>query len=379
MLAASVDISKAFNRIDHTLVIEDLYDMNTPAWLLNIVIAYLSNRSMFLTFNGSQSSQKELPGGGPQGAYLGGLIFIIKYNGAFLRPPVPRPILGPLANSKSEKVKFVDDGSVAVSVDLKECLVPNQNEKARPLNYHERTEHVLPPANNLLQYYIHDTEKFVSENKMIINKKKTKIITFNKSKKWDFPPEVKFTDGTHIEYVPDMKLVGVILSEDLSWFKNTQYICDKARQKLWILRRMIKLNLDTNTMFDVYIKEVRSILELAVPVWHSGLTRRQSANIERVQKVAFRVILGEDYRNYNQACEMLSAETLEHRREKLCLKFARKNLCSQNSFFTKVQYKINTRSRAKLVRTYKCRTNRFQNSSLPYLTRLLNEDFKTKK
>ena len=89
VLAACVDISKAFNRVDHTLVIQDLYDMHTPAWLLNIVISYLSERSMVVTYNNAKSSKKTLPGGGPQGAYLGGIIFIIKYNGAFLRPPVP--------------------------------------------------------------------------------------------------------------------------------------------------------------------------------------------------------------------------------------------------------------------------------------------------
>ena len=78
VLAACVDISKAFNRVDHSLVIQDLYDMHTPAWLLNIVASYLSDRSMILTFSNSQSSKKMLPGGGPQGAYLGGLIFICK-------------------------------------------------------------------------------------------------------------------------------------------------------------------------------------------------------------------------------------------------------------------------------------------------------------
>ena len=65
VLAACVDISKAFNRVDHSLVIQDLYDMQTPAWLLNIVISYLSNMSMFLTYNNLQSSQKKLPGEGP--------------------------------------------------------------------------------------------------------------------------------------------------------------------------------------------------------------------------------------------------------------------------------------------------------------------------
>ena len=379
VLTASVDISKAFNRIDHTLVIQDLYDMHTPAWLLNIVISYLSDRSMFLSFNNSQSSQKSLPGGGPQGAYLGGLIFIIKYNGAFLRPLVPRPIQGPVATQKSEKVKFVDDSSVAVGINLKQCLVPDQKEKSRPLNYHERTGHVLPSESNLLQYYIHDAEKFTTVNKMVINKKKTKLISFNKSRKWDFPPELKFSDGTIIEYKPEMKIVGVILSENLSWFKNTQYICDKARQKLWIIRRMLQYNLNIETMFDVYTKEVRSILELAVPVWHSGLTRRQSSDIERIQKIAFKIILGVEYKNYDQACKMLSTQTLEDRRTKLCLKFARKNLKSENSLFTELQHPMNTRWKANSVQEFKCRTERFKNSSLPYLARLLNQDLKARK
>ena len=294
--------------------------------------------------------------GGPQGAYLGGLIFIIKYNGAFLRPPVPRLIQGPVLKSKSEKVKFVDDGTVVVSIDLKACLVPDPVDRARPLNYHERTAHILPAANNLLQYYIQDTEQFVNENKMAVNKSKTKVISFTKSRKWDFPPELKFDDGTQIEYISETKLVGVILSEDLKWYKNTLYICQKARQKLWMLRRMVNLHLGIQQMFDVYIKEVRSILELAVPVWHSGLTNQQTADIERIQKIAFRIILQDKYGDYKSACKLLSAQTLEQRRVKLCSKFATKNLKSENSLFTKVGTTVNTRQKSDLVREYKCNT-----------------------
>ena len=44
VLAACFDRSKAFNRVDHILVIQDLYDMQTPAWLLNLVASYLTNR-----------------------------------------------------------------------------------------------------------------------------------------------------------------------------------------------------------------------------------------------------------------------------------------------------------------------------------------------
>ena len=144
VLAACVDLSKAFNRVDHALVVQDLYDMHTPAWLLKIVISYLTERSMILTYSNSQSTKKMLPGGGPQGAYLGGLIFIIKYIGAFLRPPIPRLSESPMFNSKSKSVKFVNDGTVAVSIDLKKCLVSDPVNRPQPLNYHERTGHVLP-------------------------------------------------------------------------------------------------------------------------------------------------------------------------------------------------------------------------------------------
>ena len=372
VLAACVDISKAFNRIDHNLVVQDLYDMKTPAWLLNIVISYLSGRSMKLTHNGTQSTIKKLPGGGPQGAYLGGLIFIIKYNGAFLRPPIPRPVAGPLKSSRTEKVKFVDDGTVAVSVDLKTCLVADPENRARPLNYHERTGHILPPENNLLQYYISDTEQFVADNKMVINKQKTKIICFSKSRKWDFPPEVFFNDGTQIEVISETTLLGVVVTRDLRWDKNTDFMCQKARKRLWILRRLSSFDLNIYQLFDVYTKEVRSLLELAVPVWHPGLTVRQSKDIESVQKLAFKIILQNSYTSYLHACSVLRTETLASRRVKLCTKFAIKNLKSEKPMFTKFTASVNTRQQRNTVKEPRCNTSRYQKSSIPYLAKLLN-------
>ena len=55
-----------------------------------------------------------------------------------MRPPVPRNIPGPISKSKSEKVKFIDDGTVAVSINLKTSLIPDPEERLRPLNYNER-------------------------------------------------------------------------------------------------------------------------------------------------------------------------------------------------------------------------------------------------
>ena len=120
-------------------------------------------------------------------------------------------------------------------------------------------------------------------------------------------------------------------------------------------------------------KEIRSILELAVPVWHGGLTKIQSYNIERIQKIAFKMILKEKYTTYTAACKSLATQTLHDRRVKLCRNFAQKNLKSENSMFQTVNTNISTRQRMKKVIEFKCNTTRFFKSSLPYLARLLND------
>ena len=69
VLACFVDFQKAFNRQDHNLLIEKLSDLDVPGWLLRIVVAFLSNRSMVVNYKGCQSSVKPLPGGGPRARF----------------------------------------------------------------------------------------------------------------------------------------------------------------------------------------------------------------------------------------------------------------------------------------------------------------------
>ena len=281
---------------------------------------------------------------------------------------------GPVTKSNAKKVKFVDDGSVAVSIELKKCLVADPETRPKPLNLHERTNHILPARNNLLQMYLDDTEKFTDENKMKLNSKKTKVILFNKSRKWDFPPEMAFSDGQNLEVVSEMKLVGVVLTDDLRWTKNTEYICQKAMERMWILRRMKFYELDDEYILDTYMKEIRSIMELAAPVWHGGLTVKQSRDIERIQRTALFIILGDNFMDYEVACTLMNIEPLNMRRDNLCLKFASKNVKQENSLFKIIEHKVNTRSKARKVLEPKCNTKRYRNSPIPYMSRLLNKN-----
>ena len=82
VLAVLIDFSKAFNRINHNVVITILSEMGVPGWLLKIVIGFLTDREMILRYKGGQSERKSLPGGGPQGTLLGLFLFLILINAA---------------------------------------------------------------------------------------------------------------------------------------------------------------------------------------------------------------------------------------------------------------------------------------------------------
>ena len=57
---------------------------------------------------------------------------------------------------------------------------------------------------------------------------------------------------------------------------------------------------------------------------HSSITVENREDLERVQKTVLKIILGLRYKSYQNALDILELETLEKRREKLCLNFARK-------------------------------------------------------
>ena len=67
-------------------------------------------------------------------------------------------------------------------------------------------------------------------------------------------------------------------------------------------------------------------MDIAVPAWHSGLTLAQADQIERVQRVAVRIILGRSSISCAEGLSTLGLETLSLRRRKLCMTFAKRTL-----------------------------------------------------
>ena len=123
---------------------------------------------------------------------------------------------------------------------------------------------------------------------------------FNYSKDHQFSTSLTI-DDEKIEIVEEAKLLGVILTNDLKWNQNTDYLVKKAYCRMELLRRVAEYSSSIEDLKIIYTMYIRSILEQACVVWHSSLTQENSEDLERVQKCALRIIMGSKYISYDEA------------------------------------------------------------------------------
>jgi hypothetical protein len=381
VLACLVDFSKAFNRQDHSILVTKLSDMGVPGWLLRLVVAFLKERTMVVRYKGKISGVKQLPGGGPQGTLLGLLLFLVLIND--LGGNNQSNNIGEIITCRRRlkqvneiHLKYVDDLALAEAIDMKSQLktVPVA-ERPQPDVFRARTGHALINEDSTLLAQLEKTQKYAEDNNMKINTKKTKFMVFNPGTSRDFMPKF-IMDGNEIEVVEETRLLGVVVRSDLTWSSNTDDVVKRANNKLWCLRRLKNLGVETSDLLDVYTKQVRSILEYAAPVWHSSISGEDRLKIERVQKSALHIILGESYQSYRSALKFCKLETLFERRRKLTYRFAKKSEKSPKfSQWFKPNTKVTvTRQEQPKYCPVFSRTSRFERSPVSYFTSLLNSE-----
>ncbi len=126
---------------------------------------------------------------------------------------------------------------------------------------------------------------------------------------------------------------------------------------------------------------VRSRLEYASALWHSSLTVSNRNDLERIQKSAMKVIFKNDYLGYEKSLKSLKMEKLHDRRERLSLNFSKKCLKHEkfsDLFLRNLNNSTKIRNREEYYVNHS-KTERFKNSSIPFLQRKLNENSKNER
>ena len=278
-------------------------------------------------------------------------------------------------------LKYVDDLTLAEAINLPDNVIPvPDSERQRPDMFHARTGHALPINNSNVYKELIRTMDYAKTNEMKINYKKTKVMIFNPCTSIDFMPEISL-ENNELEVVDEVRLLGLIIRSDLKWTSNTENMVMRANKRIWILRRLKYLGAKDCDLVDIYIKQIRSVLELAVPAWHGGLTLAEQMDIERIQRSVAHIILGHRYLSYKEALKTLNLESLQARRSKLCLKFARKSEKNVKfeKWFKRSYPKPNTRQEKFKYCDVVASHTRFEKSPLSSLKKMLNQYYNEKK
>ena len=256
---------------------------------------------MIFKWHDRLSSKRDLHGGGPQGSTLGILEYISQSNDN--------------AHFVSDDLhyKFIDDLSLLEIVNLVSsglCSYNFRNHVASDIGINQK---FLPPTNIDSQKNIDSIQEWTTVNKIKINEKKTKVIIFNQTYNYQFSTRI-YIKNILLDIIQETKLLGLILTSKLDWNKNTEILIKKSYSRMEILRNLFHFNMPTADLITIYIIYIRSFLEQSCVVWHSSISEENTKSLERVQKVALRIILKEGYISYKHALEKLTKEPITKKR-----------------------------------------------------------------
>ena len=182
--------------------------------------------------------------------------------------------------SQNDRFRFVDDLSVLEIVNLITNGLTSYNLKQHVPSDLPVHNQFIPPENLQSQNWLNKINQWTVNQKMKINETKTKTMIFNFTQKYQFTTRLTLNDEV-LEVLNSTKLLGTIISDDLSWDLNTKSIVKKANARMELIRKVSSFNPPLEDLKSIYFLFVRSLLEQSATVWHSSLTKENSDDLER--------------------------------------------------------------------------------------------------
>ena len=185
-----LDFSKAFDRVDHTLLLQKIANLGIPDFLVRWLTSFLCHRQQRVKLGTVLSEWTSINAGIPQGTVLGPIGFLLHINDL---------------QTICRSVKYVDDTTIweACATDFHDSNLQTASDQAA---------------------------EWSKKNLMKVNSDKSKTMEIAFSRKDHDIPPIRL-DGEVLESVQTFKLLGVIISSDLSWSAHVDYLHGKCSSR----------------------------------------------------------------------------------------------------------------------------------------------------
>ena len=200
MIGVFLDLKKAFDTVDHKILLDKMHAHGIRGNILRWFRSYLTNRSQFVSYDGGQSEIQSITCGVPHGSILGPLLFIIYMNDICNVSELLFTVL------------YADDTCVVINVKDMLSLI------------------------TILNHELHMLSTWLKANKLSLNTDKTYYMIIHRAR-IKLPDTVYpiIMNNSSLSNIKNHKYLGVILDSKMSWIQHIAYVKNKVAKGIGIM------------------------------------------------------------------------------------------------------------------------------------------------